>query len=114
MPLKRRRNRSQPEPCPLANCMRLLGGAWTPNIIWHLEAGPRRFSELQCDIPKVSAKVLAERLRDLAKKELLTRSVQPTSPPSVEYALTDYGRQLLPAIAAIVKVGQKIKRQLAA
>jgi hypothetical protein len=48
--------------------MKLLGGAWTPNVIWYLSGGPRRFGELRTDIPRVSAKVLTERLRSLEAK----------------------------------------------
>jgi DNA-binding HxlR family transcriptional regulator len=33
----------------------------------------------------------------------------PTSPPTVEYALTDLGRELQPLIAAIVDVGHRLK-----
>ena len=45
------------EMCPIGACMELLGGAWTPNVIWHLQGGPRRFSELEADMKPISAKV---------------------------------------------------------
>jgi DNA-binding HxlR family transcriptional regulator len=111
MALKIRKNHSPPPPneCPLSRCMEVLRGAWTPNIIWNLSGGPRRFSELRVDIPKVSAKVLTTRLRDLEAKGVVLREVKPTSPPSVEYSLTDLGRQLVPAINAIADVGHKLK-----
>ena len=115
MPLKLRKNRSPepPEACPLMTCMAVLGGAWTPNIIWYLRAGPRRFSELRSDLATVSAKVLTSRLRELEAKGVVAREVKPTSPPSVEYALTELGQELVPAIEAIVSVGHRLK-QLAA
>jgi DNA-binding HxlR family transcriptional regulator len=100
-----------PEGCPLTACMALLGGAWTPNIVWYLREGPRRFNELRGDIDGISAKVLSARLRRLAEDGLVTRSVLPTSPPTVEYALTDYGRELLPAVDAIVAVGHRLKQR---
>jgi DNA-binding HxlR family transcriptional regulator len=100
-----------PEICPLTECMALLGGAWTPNVIWYLRAGPRRFNELRGDIGGVSAKVLSARLRRLAADGLVTRTVKPTSPPTVEYALTDFGHELLPAVDAIVAVGHRIKQR---
>jgi DNA-binding HxlR family transcriptional regulator len=113
MALKIRKNRS-PEPpneCPLSKCMEVLKGAWTPNVIWYLSGGPRRFNELRLDIPKVSAKVLTTRLRDLEAKGVVLREVKPTSPPSVEYSLTDLGEQLVPAINAIADVGHKLKER---
>ncbi|MPZ11882.1 MAG: transcriptional regulator [Kiloniellaceae bacterium] len=116
MALKIRKNLSPapPNECPLSKCMEVLRGAWTPNIIWNLSGGPRRFSELRVDIPKVSAKVLTTRLRDLEAKGVVLREVKPTSPPSVEYSLTDLGQQLIPAIDAIAAVGHKLKERAAA
>lgn len=113
MSLKIRKNRSTrpPEPCVLTECMTIIAGAWAPNVIWHLREGPRRFSELRIDIPPVSAKVLSQRLRELESRGVVRRSVQPTSPPSVEYSLTPMGRELIPALDAIVQVGHKLKAE---
>ena len=115
MPLKVRKSKAPPPlpSCPLTECMALLGGAWTPNVIWYLSAGPRRFMELRVDMPGISAKVLSTRLRDLQHRGVVTRKVMPTTPPSVEYELTELGRELMPAIEAIVEVGHKLKRSRA-
>jgi DNA-binding HxlR family transcriptional regulator len=111
MALKLRKSKvaTPPPACPLSTCMTLLSGAWTPNIIWYLSGGPRRFTELRRDIPAVSAKVLTARLRALEEKGVLLREVMPTSPPSVEYQLSKLGSELIPVIDAIVKVGHKLK-----
>lgn len=110
MPLPVRKNRAAAPPsCPLTECMQLLSGAWAPNVIWYLSHQPRRFGELRLDIPPISARVLSARLRELEDKGVLERLVRPTSPPSVEYQLTALGRELVPAIAAIVEVGRKLK-----
>lgn len=112
MALKLRKNQSPAPPpsCPLTECMAVIGGAWTVNVIWHLRAGPRRFSELRVDIPPISPKVLTTRLRELEQRGVVRRQVKPTSPPSVEYSLTDLGQELVPAIEAIVLVGEKLKQ----
>ena len=109
--LKRRKNRSPVHDleCPLSECMQLIGGAWTPNIIWYLSGGARRFSELKDDIPPISAKVLSTRLKELEEKGVVDRTVVATSPPTVEYSLTALGQELVPAIAAIVRIGKKLK-----
>ena len=99
---------SPPIGCPLTACMKLLGGAWTPNVIWYLREEPRRFSELMADIPGVSPKVFSARLKRLERDGILKRKVMPTSPPTVEYSLTDLGQELTPAIEAIVEVGHKL------
>lgn len=111
MALKLRKNRSPapPKPCMLTHCMAVISGAWAANVIWSLRAGPRRFNELRTDIPPISAKVLSARLRELEQRGVLVRNVHPTSPPSVEYALTELGGELVPALEAIVKVGHRLK-----
>jgi len=111
MALKVRKNKAPPAPpaCPMAVCMQLLGGTWTPNLIWMLSGGPRRFGELKRDIPRISPKMLSARLRAMEEKGVVTRSVLATSPPSVEYALTDVGHELIPVINTIVKVGTKLR-----
>ncbi len=109
--LKLRKSRVSPAPleCPLTECMSLLGGAWTPDVIWSLSSGARRFGELRADIPVISAKVLSARLQKLAEKGVVERRVMPTSPPSVEYSLTPLGEELIPAINAIVSIGRRLK-----
>lgn len=111
MGLKLRKSRVDPPPgpCPLTECMKFLSGAWAPNVIWYLGAGPRRFGELRADIPRISARVLSARVRELEAKGVLTRRVVPSSPPSVEYALTPLGQELVPAIRAIVEIGMKLR-----
>lgn len=99
-----------PTACPLTECMALLSGAWAPNVIWYLSGGPRRFGELRQDIPRISARVLSARLRELHVKGVVSRRVLASSPPSAEYALTALGQELLPAIKAIADIGSKLKR----
>ena len=108
MALKLRRRVLPPPGCPMSACMSLLGGVWTPEIIWNLSEGPRRFSELRRALPSISAKVLSSRLKDLEERRVLSRAVLATSPPSVEYALTALGEEVIPAIRAIVEVGSKL------
>ena len=110
MALKVRKSKAPPPPrgCPMSACMTLLGGAWAPNVVWQLSGGGRRFGELIRDIPGISPKVLTARLRVLESKGVVRRTVVPSSPPSVEYALSDLGQELVPVIDAIVRVGTKL------
>jgi DNA-binding HxlR family transcriptional regulator len=111
MGLKMRKSAAPPPPpgCPMNECMKLLGGAWTPNIVWQLSGGPRRFGELQKDIARISPKMLTARLRSLEEKAVITRTLIPTSPPSVEYSLSMLGKELIPVIDAIVRVGTRLR-----
>lgn len=113
MSLKMRKSKvaiPMPE-CAVEACMWLLGGAWTPTVIWHLSGGPRRFGELRNDMPDISAKVLSARLKDMEFKGVIVRSVMATSPPSAEYSLSPLGLELLPAIVEIAKIGYQLKLQ---
>lgn len=107
--MRKSRVAAPPPTCPLTQCMALLRGAWAPNVIWFLSAGPRRFGELRHDIPRISARVLSARLRELESKGVVTRHVLDSSPPSAEYRLSELGEELIPAIKAIVAVGMKLK-----
>ena len=111
MSLKVRKNKSPtpPEPCMLTECLAVFAGAWAPNVIWCLRAGPRRFNELRIDIPPISAKVLSTRLAELTERGVICRHVRETSPPSVEYELTELGHEFIPALDTIVCIGHKLK-----
>jgi DNA-binding HxlR family transcriptional regulator len=109
MGLPLRKSKVCPAPtCPLSEVLGLLRGAWAPNVIWQLSGEPRRFGELRHDMPKISARVLSARLRELETRGLVTRRVLDSSPPSAEYSLTPLGRELLPAIDALASVGMKL------
>lgn len=109
--IARRKNKVEGPPinCPLSECLSIIGGTWTPNIIWYLSAQSRRFSELKDDLQGISPKVLTQRLKKLEAEGVVHREVMPTSPPTVEYSLTPLGNELKPAIEAIVAVGHKLK-----
>ena len=83
------------EPCPIERGMRVIGGKWTGSILWHLKDGPVRFNDLSRMIGAASKKMIAERLRQLEARGLVTRTVAPTAPVSVEYAITPFGRTAL-------------------
>jgi DNA-binding HxlR family transcriptional regulator len=89
--------------------MSLISGAWTADLIWYLRAGERCFSELQLDLKGISAKVLTARLRKLEREGVLNRIPRATSPPTVFYALTPLGGELLEAITAIMDIGRRLK-----
>jgi DNA-binding HxlR family transcriptional regulator len=81
-------------------------------ILWHLYGGELRFSELRRKMPRISQKMLTERLRELEGHGLVTRTVFAEVPPRVVYAATALGESLLPVITAIgdwgLKHGDKI------
>jgi len=62
----------------------------------------QRFSSLNRAIPDISKRMLTQSLRDLERDGLASRHVFPTKPPSVEYRLTELGRQVLVPISGLI------------
>ena len=79
----------------------LLERRWQLSIIYAALSGALRFNEFADAVAGISPRMLAERLRDLEAAELVKREVIPSSPPTVEYRLTERGRQLEPIIEAM-------------
>jgi DNA-binding HxlR family transcriptional regulator len=72
----------------------LIGDKWTVMIVLTLIERPRRFNEIKRTIGGISQQMLARTLRALERDGMVARTVHPTVPPQVEYALTDLGRSL--------------------
>ncbi len=78
-----------------------IGDKWSVLIITRLGEGPRRFNEIKRMIGGISQRMLTLTLRNLERDGLVSRTVTPTVPPRVDYALTDLGRDLLNPVAAL-------------
>lgn len=78
-----------------------IGDKWSVLIITRLGEGPRRFNEIKRMIGGISQRMLTLTLRNLERDGLVSRTVTPTVPPRVDYALTDLGRDLLVPVAAL-------------
>lgn len=66
-----------------------------------LGEGPQRFSELRRAIGGISQRMLTLTLRGLERDGLVMRTVFPTIPPRVDYALTSLGQSLLGPVQAL-------------
>jgi DNA-binding HxlR family transcriptional regulator len=78
--------------CPSRTVLDMLGSKWVTLVVPTLRTGPMRFGALRRRLDGVTQKALTQTLRNLERDGLVTRTVHPTSPPSVEYGLTDLGR----------------------
>ena len=85
----------------MRNLFSLLGEKWTLVVLTALRTERRRFSELKREIPGVSQRMLAQTLRELERAHFVDRIVLSTTPPRVEYVLTDLGRGLFPHLRAM-------------
>ncbi|SCM75294.1 conserved hypothetical protein [uncultured Pleomorphomonas sp.] len=83
--------------------MKLLEGRWKLVILFHLFGGRiMRFSDLERAIPGISQKMLIQQLRQMEGDGIVRRIVHHQVPPKVEYALTDWGQDLCPALDALL------------
>jgi DNA-binding HxlR family transcriptional regulator len=90
------------ESCPaVREVLSRIGDKWSVQIIAFLRDGPRRFSELRRSIEGISQRMLTLTLRGLERDGLVTRSVEPTIPPRVDYELTPLGATLLVPIMGL-------------
>lgn len=87
--------------CGLDLIGEVLYGKWKIRLLWFINEGHQRPSELQRKIPDATRRVLNMQLKELEEHELITRKVYPVVPPKVEYSLTDFGKSLVPVLSAL-------------
>ncbi|MGW7244887.1 winged helix-turn-helix transcriptional regulator [Streptomyces decoyicus] len=97
--------RSYDQYCAVARALDAVGDRWTLLIVRELLGGSRRYTDLHADLPGVSTDMLASRLKDMERDELVAR--RRLAPPAAAfvYELTPRGRALLPALAALADWG---------
>ena len=82
-----------------------VGRRWNSGILLALARGATRFSEILARVDGLSDRMLAARLRELEQMGLVDRIVEPTTPVSVRYRLTERGRELLASLQPLVRYG---------
>lgn len=95
------------ENCSVLKTADFIGKRWTLNILLELYKGndqKRRFSELKKTLPKITAKILSARLKELERHNIITRQVDSSSYPIIsEYSLSQSGREFIEIIKKIKK-----------
>ncbi|MWA06917.1 transcriptional regulator [Actinomadura sp. LD22] len=87
--------------CPTHDVLGVIGNKWTSVVLFQLTQGPRRYADIARALPGVSAKMLTQTLRSLERDGFVARSVTPSVPVQVEYALTLLGERLVPLLASV-------------
>src|ERR687887_782543 len=98
------RPEARPHCCPqFHRAVELVGKRWTGAILYVLMHAdrPLRFSEIAHAVPDLSDRLLSERMKELERCGIVERRVTGTSPVRVEYALTDRGHDLAPALSEL-------------
>jgi len=98
------RSDEDPQVCgAISDMLARIGDKWSLLIVSSLGDGPLRFNELRRHIGDISQKMLASTLKVLERDGLVDRTVTPSVPPQVSYALTDLGRELWPPVIALAE-----------
>jgi DNA-binding HxlR family transcriptional regulator len=104
----------RPHGCPVAAFQKLISGKYKLRILWDLQEGPRRYSEIRSGLLRgalgtqaIAPRVLSRELKALAESGLIARKDYGVVPPKVEYRLTPLGRSFVPVIGAIRRWGER-------
>lgn len=89
------------EDCGIRDVLDRVGDTWTVLVVVELARGERRFGVLQRAIDGISQRMLTLTLRRLERDGLVRRTVFPTIPPQVEYALTPLGAEMTHLVKAL-------------
>jgi DNA-binding HxlR family transcriptional regulator len=93
--------------CGLARAMEMIGERWSILILRNLFAGPQRFTDLRKGLPGIPTNILSARLKQLEEAGLAGRRALPHPERAVVYELTEYGRELEPALIALGRWGAR-------
>src|SRR5207247_11099821 len=100
--------------CPVDAMMRFMDGRWKGTILWRLQDGPRRTSELKRSIPEITERMLIRHLQELVADGIVERDDKKTIPPCVYYSLSSYGRTLGPVVQMMCNWGRAHLKRLSA
>jgi DNA-binding HxlR family transcriptional regulator len=93
--------------CPIVATMKMLGNQWNMIAIRYLHDEPMGYNKLRRAMGNVSSKTLSRSLKHLMAEEIVVRRVLVTSPISVEYSLTQRGRELSESLCGMKSWGKK-------
>src|SRR4051812_44553684 len=104
----------QADECPVAAFQKMISGKYKLRIIWDLQGGPRRYSEIRSGLlrgasgsSEITPRVLSRELKALTANGLIDRKDYGVVPPKVEYRLTRKGKSFVPVISAIRNWGAR-------
>ncbi|WP_034752094.1 winged helix-turn-helix transcriptional regulator [Chryseobacterium daeguense] len=97
---------------PVRDTLDVINGKWKLQIIISLDAGNKRFTEIERSIPKLTSKVLAKELRELEQNGLVERVVKDTYPVSIEYFPTEHTKTLHTVVASLKDWGENHRKHI--
>jgi DNA-binding HxlR family transcriptional regulator len=100
------------ERCQVRDVLDRVGDKWSVLVMALLGSGPRRYSELRRAIDGISQRMLTLTLRGLHRDGLVTRTVTPSTPPRVHYALTPVGRTLSIEVSSLLRWSERHRQYI--
>jgi DNA-binding HxlR family transcriptional regulator len=100
--------RSYGDVCGIARALDVVGERWALLVVRELLLGPQRFSDLRRALPNAASNVIADRLRELASRGVVSRRTLPPPAASSVYELTTWGRDLEPIVLALGDWGLRV------
>ncbi|WP_434444481.1 winged helix-turn-helix transcriptional regulator [Lentzea sp. E54] len=94
--------------CPVEVALAAISGRWATLVLRDLMHGPRSFSELRAGLPRLSAKVLTERLDSLVAQGVVRCDRSPGFPVRTSYELTPKGTLLRPLLVQLYRTGEAL------
>ncbi|WP_327145601.1 winged helix-turn-helix transcriptional regulator [Nocardia sp. NBC_01327] len=92
--------------CSIARSAAIVGDGWALLVVRDITLGLHRFDEIQRDLG-VATNVLSDRLQRLTEFGVLEKRRYEQHPDRHEYLLTDKGRDLVPALLALMAWGDR-------
>ena len=97
---------------PIRDTLDVISGKWKLQIIISVNAGNRRFTEIQRSIPKLTPKVLAKELKELEQNGLIERVITEGYPILIEYFPTDYTQTLDQVVESLQYWGKNHRQHI--
>lgn len=97
--------------CAVRAALDVIAGRWKPSLLYEINKGPRRYSDLRDAIPDVSAQAMTTQLRQLEADGVIKRTIYPETPQRVEYELTELGTELSDIMDRLEQWGDVWRKQ---
>ncbi len=109
--MKKRLSLKEIKSCPVEyvlninDTLNVISGKWKLPILGSILFGKKRFTDIQRNIPKITPRMLSKELKELELNGVLVRTVYDTTPVSVEYELSETGKQITEVLDKMIEWG---------
>jgi DNA-binding HxlR family transcriptional regulator len=96
---------------PIERAIKVLSPVWTSALLIEISSGTKRTKHLMQQLPGLSTKIFAERMRTLQRKGLVRRELFREVPPKVEYSLTDQGEEAIVLLKSVKALSLRLSKK---